>query len=325
MIRVGIAGYGDTGKKRAACINAHPRMEVVAYCDPSMDGDGAFINYQEMLVYSSQDMDALFVCLPNYLAPDATIMGLQKGLHVFCEKPPAESLDSLDSVRIWALQNQNLKLKYGFNHRYHYSIKKAKELIGNQRIIYMRGIYGKSRLMPFKGNWRSEKQYAGGGILLDQGIHMLDLFRYLSGEEFEPVGAIVSNGFYKASVEDNAYALLRSGSSEIHAFIHSSATTWNHRFYLEIGLEDMYLKLSGILSGTKSYGQEKLIVGRRRDGIQGNGIETVYTYLDDHSWRDEVNEFYECIVNDKPVTQGSVDDAIKTMELVFNIYKKGEE
>ena len=79
MIRVGIAGYGDTGKKRAKWIDAHPDMEVVGYCDPSYGGDGCFINYQEMLTYSAQDMDALFVCLPNCVAADAVMMGLEAG------------------------------------------------------------------------------------------------------------------------------------------------------------------------------------------------------------------------------------------------------
>ena len=324
MIRCGIAGFGDTGKKRYQWIKDHEDMRVSCYSDISSGGDGMWGDFHEMIMYESKYLDALFVCLPNYLAPDACIAGLKAGLHVFCEKPPGDTLEAVDAVRHFSNQNPDLKLKYGFNHRYHDSVMQAMDILPTLgKIIHMRGVYGKSRLTPFKGNWRSDKKYAGGGILLDQGIHMLDLFRYFAGAEFTGVQGVVSNGHYRKDVEDNAYAILTTDEGVVGT-IHSSATLWNHTFQLDIGCAHGYLKLSGILSGTKSYGEETLTVGKRALGMVGVQEETATKYLDDWSWKREIDEFYDCIVNNKPVVNGSVEDAMKSMELVFKIYSESK-
>ena len=152
ILHVGIAGYGDTGQKRKYWIDQHPYMRVVAVADIDLKafpkpGPHRYLKYKTMV--EDEDLDVLFVCLPNYVAAEACIFGLESGLHVFCEKPPADTLEAVDAVRYKSLEEDELKLKYGFNHRYHQSVKIAKDMIAQYgKIISMKGVYGKSRLMP---------------------------------------------------------------------------------------------------------------------------------------------------------------------------------
>jgi predicted dehydrogenase len=104
------------------------------------------------------------------------------------------------------------------------------------------------------------------------------------------------------------------------AMMHSTATQWRHRFKLEIFLERGALILSGILSGSKSYGQEALTIVYREDEANGNPRETTSTYIRDHSWRDEVAELTACILENRPVEVGTSLDALRTMELIYRIY-----
>lgn len=325
-LKVGIAGYGVVGTKRRYWIDQNPKFLTVAlsdikFTDEGMMPDGVhyYRTYDRLLQHQ---LDVLFVCLPNYLAAEATIAGLKHGLHIFCEKPPGRTVEDVKSVIEAEKRYPNLKLKYGFNHRYHNSVIEAKRMIDSGqygRVVNIKGIYGKSSIIPFSGGWRSERQFAGGGILLDQGIHMLDMIRYFAGN-FEEVKSFVSNDYWHHDVEDNAYAIMRNSLGCV-AMIHSTATQWQHRFRLEVTMEEALIELTGILSGTKSYGQEKLRLVPRKDGsIVGSFAEITTSYLEDNSWRDEVNEFAEVITKDQNVENGTSTDALKVMELVYKIY-----
>ena len=268
------------------------------------------------------DLDILYVCLTNDIAPVVTIAGLEKGLHVFCEKPPGRNVEDIKKVIEVEKQYPTLKLKYGFNHRYHDSIREALKIINSGSlgdVINIRGVYGKSRIIPFSGGWRSNRELAGGGILLDQGIHMLDLMR-LFCDDFIEVKSYVSNNFWQHDVEDNAYAIMKDNKGRI-AMLNSSATQWQHKFNLEISLTKGYLELHGILSGSKSYGEEKIVFGNRdKESNTGQMESTTIKFLDDNSWKDEILEFAEAIQNDKPIESGNSYDALETMKLVYRIY-----
>lgn len=329
-LRVGIAGYGIVGKRRRQFIDINPNMVTVAVSDINFGQEGftadsikCYPTYQGLF---NEKLDVLFVSLPNYLAAEATIAGLKRGLHVFCEKPPGRDVKDIEDVIEMEKKRPGLVLKYGFNHRYHDSVREALRIISAGElgeIINVRGAYGKSRVTPFSGNWRSERKYAGGGILLDQGIHIVDLMRLFCGE-FEDVKSYVSNSYWKHDVEDNVYALMRDGKGRI-AMLHSSATQWRHRFQLEIILTDGFLQLNGILSGTKSYGEEKLIIGRRDEADVGTLSEETVNYLEDNSWRDEVNEFADVVCNGDGIKAGNSSDALATMQLVYQIYYADSE
>ena len=327
-LRIGIAGYGVVGKRRRHFIDRQADLETVAVCDRTFpesgvfdDGLRYFTNYHDLL---KEDLDALFICLTNDIAPDVTIAGLEKGLHVFCEKPPGRTVGDVECMIECEGRHPDLILKFGFNHRHHDSVRDALEYLASGelgQVINMRGVYGKSKFVSFgaHSDWRINRDIAGGGILLDQGIHMVDLMR-LFGGEFNEVQSIVSNDFWKHDVEDNAYALMRSDRGVV-AMLHSTATQWRHRFSLEITLEKGALALSGILSGSKSYGAEKLTVAWADDDDQGDPKEQTTTYNNDPSWEREIAEFADAIRNGPEQMSGTSQDALLTMELVYRIYK----
>jgi len=329
-LKVGIAGYGVVGKLRRRFIDQHPVFKTVAVCDQKIlkqgqkvDGIKAFSNYKQLL---GEPLDVLFVCLPNYLAAEVTMAGLESGLHVFCEKPPGRDVSDIMRVIEVESAHTNQILKYGFNHRFHDSVRDALKIIESGElgeVNNLRGVYGKSKIIPFSGGWRAERKHAGGGILLDQGIHMVDLMRLFCGE-FDEVKSFITNNYWKHDVEDNAYALMRDKNGRI-AMLHSSATQWQHRFTLEIALTEGYLELRGILSGSKSYGQERLIIGRRDESDIGSLRSETLTYLEDNSWSDEIYEFADAIVNGNGFQHGTSNDALATMKLVYRIYNADKE
>jgi len=324
-LRIGIAGYGVVGKRRRQYIDEHPELVCVAVCDQKLPGTGTFDDgvrhYRHYSKLLEEDLNALFVCIPNDIAPAATIAGLEKGLHVFCEKPPGKTVGDIERVIETEKAHPSLKLKYGFNHRYHDSVRDALELVRSGElgaVISLRGLYGKSAIISFESDWRTERDIAGGGILLDQGIHMVDLMRLFAGE-FEQIHSYVTNSFWKHDVEDNAYALMRMERGVI-AMLHSSATQWRHRFQLDITLEKGTLILSGILSGSKSYGAETLTVAWAADDDRGNPREQTTRYNEDNSWRDEIGEFADAVLRGRPIENGSSLDALRTMQSVYRIY-----
>jgi predicted dehydrogenase len=325
-LRVGIAGYGMVGKVRHAVATAHPRLDVVAVCDQAFPapttldtGLRCWPSYKQLL---DEELDTLFICLPNYLAAEVTIAGLDRGLHVFCEKPPGRDVEDVLRVRECEARHPGLVLMYGFNHRYHDSVRDALQIVNSGelgRIVDMRGVYGKSQMIRFDtdSTWRIERALAGGGILLDQGIHMVDLMRLFAGE-FVEVHSYVTNAFWEHDVEDNAYALMRTEDGVV-ALLHSSATQWRHTFNLDITLERGAVVLSGILSSTKSYGAETLKLVFKGENDAGDPREQTTRYNSDNSWSEEVAAFAAAI-DGAPVSAGSSEDALRTMELVYRIY-----
>ncbi len=327
MLKVGIAGYGVVGKRRHACVDRHAELELVAVCDRRFDSDGEmpdgirfYTDYRKLL---GEELDVLFVCMTNDIAPEVTMAGLERELHVFCEKPPGRTVEDIRRVIECEKRHPGLKLMYGFNHRYHESVQDALSIVQRGelgRLINLRGVYGKSKLITFnQPDWRTRREIAGGGVLLDQGIHMVDLMRLFAGE-FTEVHSIVSNGHWGFDVEDNAYALMRTGEGVV-GMLNSSATQWRHRFHLDINLERGSLILGGILSGSKSYGAETLtVVYADPDKDSGDPREQITRYNWDPSWDEEIRVFAGCIVDDTPVGSGSSQDALATMRLVYQIY-----
>ncbi|MGB6306243.1 MAG: Gfo/Idh/MocA family oxidoreductase, partial [Steroidobacteraceae bacterium] len=326
-LRVGIAGFGVVGKRRKDCVARHSALRVVAVCDQTLEGEGTFSdgvryyrNYRRLL---TEKLDVLIVCLTNDVAAEVTMAGLDAGVHVFCEKPPGRSVEDIAKVIECERRHPRLKLMYGFNHRYHESVQDALRILHSGelgRVINMRGMYGKAKLVTFnQPDWRTKRKIAGGGVLLDQGIHMVDLMRLFAGE-FTEVSSFISNSHWGYDVEDNAYAIMRTPAGVV-GMLNSSATQWRHRFHLDINLERGSLILGGILSGTKSYGAETLTVVRADpDNDQGDPREQLTRYNHDPSWDAEIAAFATSILSDTPVQSGTSDDALRTMRVVFRIY-----
>ena len=331
-LRVGIIGYGKIGKIRHECIKKHPSLELIGMCDlhpgASQDSGVAFYpDYRELLNASP---DIVFVCTYNCYIPEITVEAISRGIHAFTEKPPGRVVEDVIRIRDAAEKKGGVKVKFGFNHRYHEGIIEAKAIVDKGRfgkIMWMRGVYGKAGGPEYDKNWRNNRNLSGGGILIDQGIHMLDLFRYFCGE-FNEVKSFIGRSYWPVEVEDNVFALLRNSETGQTAMIHSSATQWQHKFLLEIYMERGYLEIDGILSSTQTYGRETLKIAKcvyDENGYPLPNPQEIMTYYDnDNSWNTEINDFVGCIKENKPVTNGNIEDAIKTMELVQRIYNDDE-
>ena len=326
ILKAGIIGYGYMGEIRERMINQIPELELIGIYDTDtrvrdkIKKEYLLDSFERLL---EDDVDIIFVCTPNVFSPKLCIESMKKGKHVFCEKPPGRHIQDIEDVI--NAEKGDVKLMFGFNHRFHPGVIKAKVMIDSGRlgkIVSMRGVYGKSGGMNFKESWRNDKNVSGGGILLDQGIHMLDLFLYLCGD-FDKVKCFTANSFWNFTVEDNACVMMKNSSGQT-AMLHSSATLWKHTFKLDIILENGYLIVEGLLSKSGSYGREKLILGKRQfenetDAV-GNPSEEV-TYFDrDESWELEVKEFVKCIKEKQDVTVSSSQDAYKVMKVIERAY-----
>ena len=331
-LRTAIIGMGKMGRIRKHELDAHPGFEVVAVCDLYEDMADEFsglLFFKQWKEILSLDLDTVFVCTYNNVSPDIVCAALKKGCHVFCEKPPGSSVK--DVKRIISVEETagDRVLKFGFNHRFHHAIMEAKAIVENGRygrILWARGVYGKAGGLFFEKNWRSDKSLAGGGILLDQGIHMLDLMRYIV-RDFVDVKSFVENLYWKeVPLEDNAFALMKTADGKV-AMVHSSATHWKHRFSLDIFMEDGYLCINGLLTSTRSYGDESITFAKKQFEDEAYAFgrpreETIFFDRDD-SWGLENEEFYDCIIGKKKRPQGNSDDALKAMQLVERIYVTG--
>lgn len=326
MIRVGIIGYGKMGRIRAQAVQESGRGEVVAIHDPAYESSAGMppSALSPVTIFDDPGIDAIFICTPNYLNKPLTLSGLRSGKHVFCEKPPA--FTAADMVEIRTVEQQSGKLlMYGFNHRHHESVQKMKQVVdGGEmgRVLWMRGRYGKEVNEDFFKSWRAKKELSGGGIMLDQGIHMLDLMLYLGGG-FDEVQAMVSNLYWKIDgVEDNVFANFRGSKTHICASLHSTMTQWRYIFSMEIFMESGAMILNGLKTTSGAYGDEDLSIKRNRQH-SGRGTfdsEERFIYHSDTSWASEVGHFLESIQDNKSVTLGNSTDALIVMRLIDQIY-----
>ena len=282
-----------------------------------------FVNSLDDL-FDNKNIEIIFVCTPNYLNKKLTIESLKKEKHVFCEKPPGLNAKDIEDVII-AENKYKKTLMYGFNHRHHDSIQKIKQIVDKKefgRILWMRGRYGKSVETDFYKNWRSKKEYSGGGILIDQGIHMLDIFLYLAGD-FDKIQAAVSNLYWDLDIEDNVFAMLQNSKNKIAASLHSTMTQWRNLFSLEVFFEKGYVVLNGLNTSSKSYGEEILNIAKNRSLAPAaiwEEEETIHFKID-NSWEKEIIEFNKSIIeNTKPIIGNSLE-ALQLMKVIDEIYK----
>lgn len=327
MIRCGIIGYGKMGKTRERALLETGRGKVIATFDTVKGSppEGArWANEAEQII-NDPEVEAVFICTPNYRNKPLTIAALEAGKHVFCEKPPAFTAPEVREIQA-VEEKSGRRLMYGFNHRHHSSIRQMKKIIESGslgKVLWMRGRYGKEVDEAFFTGWRADRKLAGGGIMLDQGIHMLDLFVYLGGG-FDEVQAMVSNLLWKMDgIEDNVFVNLRSKETGVCASLHSTMTQWRYIFSLEVFLEKGALILNGLKTSSGAYGDEELTVKTNADKLAGNfASEEKLVYHEDESWRSEVDHFFDAIREERKPHLGSSNDALVVMSLMDKIYDR---
>jgi predicted dehydrogenase len=287
-----------------------------------------YLDWRECL--DAERYDAVFVCTYNNTIADVVCKALEKGSHVFSEKPPGRNLDDTNQMYEASCRYPDRILKFGFNHRFHHSVIEAKSLVDSGilgKVVCARGVYGKAGDPKLLTPWRSDRNIAGGGILLDQGIHMLDLLYYFLGD-FTLIHGMTDNfGGLTGGLDDNAFAILRTADGKT-ASLHSSAMQWRHKFNLEIVCTHGYITLSGLITSTNSYGEETLSFFKRDIGLtsgpMGKPVEQTYFFTKDDSWELELEEFHDAVLGHRTHYNGNIKDALSIMSYVTKIYEDSD-
>jgi predicted dehydrogenase len=323
---VGIIGFGKMGQTRAESLLRDGRAQIAQVYDVSLPaGVSHPVAGSAQEIIDNPAITSVFICATNEVNKPLTLAALAAGKHVFCEKPPAFTAEDVREIMA-AERASGRVLMYGFNHRHHAGVMKMKQVIDSGaygRVLWMRGRYGKSVDGDYIKTWRADRARAGGGILLDQGIHMLDLFLHIAGTPFDEVHALVSSRYWKIpGIEDNVFAIMRSSETGVEVSFHSTMTQWRHLFSLEVFLERGYLVLNGLKTSSGSYGEEELTIAKNRATAPAAnfGSEERLHYATDTSWDREAEHFMDAVTLGMPVTYGNSAQALEVMSLVDRIY-----
>lgn len=330
-IKVAIIGMGRMGACRYNTMKAHGGYEIVSLCDNNdkrLEGysEKKYTNWKECI--DAEELDAIVVCTYNAFIPQIVCYALDKGLAVFSEKPPGRNLeDALSMKESYDKANKPI-LKFGFNHRYHYSVIEARALVDSGilgEVVCARGVYGKAGNPRFSEEWRNQTDISGGGILLDQGIHMLDLMYYFLGEFTNIQSSVDQLVWRELETEDSAFSILKTANGKV-ASLHSSAIQWRHKFSLDLILTKGFISLNGLFTSTNSYGEEQITYYYKdldeKTGKLGRPMEHTLCFDHDDSWMLEMSEFYKMVMEGTDAVQGSIYDAVYLMKMISEIYMK---
>lgn len=327
MLKFGIIGYGKMGIIRHEAVKKTSTGEVVAIhgFGPDEVPEDLRTDYKEIL--ANPEIDAVFICSVNSMNKALTIEALEAGKHVFCEKPPAFNAAEVEEIRAVEAKTDRI-LMYGFNHRHHGAAVKMREVVDSGelgKILWMRGRYGKSVDENYLTTWRADPKLAGGGILIDQGIHMVDLFLHLAGE-FDEIQSMVSSLYWNIpEIEDNVFAMFRNSETGCVASLHSTMIQWRHLFSLEVFMERGYMVLNGLKTSSNTYGAEQLVIAKNRSVAPAATWreESSEIFEADESWESEAKIFADWINNgEKHVNGGDSLSALRVMKVVDRIYSE---
>jgi predicted dehydrogenase len=262
------------------------------------------------------DLDVVVVSTTTDALAGVTLAAVRSGKHVLVEKPAARSSDELVPV-IDAARRAGVMVKVGFNHRFHPAFKAARKLVDEGAIgplLYARARYGHGGRLGYDREWRADPAVAGGGELLDQGVHLIDLARWFLGD-FAEVRGEAATFYWDMPVEDNGFVWLRTRTGQV-AWLHASCTEWKNLFCFELFGRTGKLQIDG-LGG--SYGLERLSYYRMLPRM-GPPETTIWEYPgEDRSWHDEFAQLTSAIKGGGRVW-GDLEDARAALDVVSRVY-----
>jgi predicted dehydrogenase len=322
-MRFAIVGCGLIGQKRAAAIARlghrtvlavdHAKDRAVALAGP-LDARPAT---DFRAATEAADVDAVVVATPHAELSAIATACLETGKHALVEKPAGRNLAEVSAVAK-AADAAGRIAKVGYNHRFHPAMRKAREIVDRGelgQLMFVRGRYGHGGRPGYDREWRFERAISGGGELVDQGSHLIDLAQWFLGE-FTGVTAALRTFFWDADVEDNAFLTLSTSDGRI-AWLHASWSEWKNMFSLEIYGRDGKLEINGLGA---SYGVESLTFYRMLPGM-GPPETTRWEYpFPDRSWDTETAEFIAAIDEGRrPI--GDAAEAVACMSVIERIYQ----
>ncbi|MBV8802573.1 MAG: Gfo/Idh/MocA family oxidoreductase [Gammaproteobacteria bacterium] len=321
-MNIAIIGCGLIGQKRAktlenACLTVcvdHIK-EKAEYLAKQYPGCIALTDWKEAI--ARPDVDIVIISTLHATLAEIGLAATLAGKHVLMEKPAARRTQELSPL-IEASQKNNTLIRVGFNHRYHRAFRKARELVDQDAIgdlMFIRARYGHGGRIGYDKEWRAQPELSGGGELIDQGVHLIDLARWFLGD-FTEVQGHANTYYWDMPVDDNAFMLLKTPKKQI-AFLHASCTEWKNLFSFEIYGRKGKIDITG-LGG--SYGTERITFYKMLPTM-GPPETFIWEYpMIDDSWQVEMNEFLEDIrENRQPAV--NIYDAHATLKIVEEIYK----
>ncbi|HEX4583508.1 MAG TPA: Gfo/Idh/MocA family oxidoreductase [Burkholderiaceae bacterium] len=320
--RVGIVGCGLIGQRRAKAVGGNGRIVACADLDEKRasavaapQGAQIFLDWRELVALPG--VDVVIVATPHDALASITHAAVEAGKHVLVEKPAARSLAELEPV-IAAARRRAAKVHVGFNHRYHRALRKAREIFDSGalgELMFIRARYGHGGRVGYDQEWRARPEISGGGEMIDQGPHLIDLARWFLGD-FSQVQGFAHTYYWDMPVDDNGFLLLRTPKQQV-AFLHASCTEWKNLFSMEIYGRQGKLDIAG-LGG--SYGVERLTWYRMLPQM-GPPETLAWEYpMGDDSWEVETAEFFEDIRLDRAPTPG-LRDAAECLRIIGQIYR----
>ena len=320
--RVGIIGCGLIGQKRAKALG---KGRLVACADIDEVRAKALAGQSGAMVYGDwrgllclPEVDIVVIATLHDSLAEITLAAVEAGKHVLVEKPAARNPAELEPVMA-AAERHCVKVHVGFNHRYHPAFRQARELFeagALGELMFIRARYGHGGRLGYDKEWRANPELSGGGELIDQGPHLIDLARWFLGE-FEEVQGFAHTYYWDMPVDDNGFMLLKTAKRQV-AFLHASCTEWKNLFSMEIYGRNAKLEISG-LGG--SYGIERLTYYKMLPEM-GPPETTTWEYpMDDDSWALELDDFYDDIRLNREPSAG-LSDAYAALRVIERIYKE---
>jgi predicted dehydrogenase len=320
---VAIVGCGVIGQKRAHALGS---ARLIACADAARDraealaltsaGAAAFDDWRAAV--DCAGVDIVIVATTNDALAESAGVAVNAGKHVLVEKPAGRSSAEIDAV-IDAAARQHRLVRVGFNHRYHAALRQAHEIAESGalgELMFVRGRYGHGGRPGYDREWRANPSLSGGGELIDQGVHLIDLSRWFL-HDFSSVQGFAHTYFWDMPVDDNAFLLLRTAVDQT-AFLHVSCTEWKNLFSFEIYGRTGKLHIEG-LGG--SYGVERLSRYTMLPEM-GPPDTTIWEYpRADRSWALEFDEFLEDIRLGRPPS-ASLADARAALAIVEQVHQQ---
>jgi len=327
LMNIAIIGCGLIGEKRLGALKKHKLLYAI---DPKITraerlciqkGEGKAVAAWEDIV-ANKSLDLVVIATTNNLLAPIAAAFLRENKQILVEKPAGRSPEDIQQV-LEAQKTSSAFALVGFNHRFHPSFLKAKQIVQSGQLgelMFIRGRYGHGGRLGYEKEWRFDKDLAGGGELLDQGVHLIDLARWIIGEEFTKVSGHADRYFWESELEDNGFIDLQTDTGK-SAWLQVSATEWKNMFCMEIYGKHGKLQIDG-LGG--SYGLERLSYYKMLPEM-GPPETTIWEYpFSDKSWEKECNYFVNCIENGTP-PDGDLSDAASALEIVHSIYRRSRQ
>lgn len=325
-LRVGIVGCGLIGRKRAESLR--PQDEVIGATDVLPEaaqrlaadfGGRACTNAAELLAL---EPDVVVVATSHDQLARLSAEALEAGADVLVEKPAGLGLAEVEELSRIADRTSRV-VKVGFNHRFHPGLARAAAEVHSGvhgELMHIRARYGHGGRPGYDREWRAQPARSGGGELVDQGMHLLDLVHWLAGP-LPLHSALLRTQFWDAPVEDNAALILgvTDDRTAPWAMLHVSWTEWKNMFSLEIYCRTAKLQVDGLV---RSYGPQTLRIYRMKPELGPPELEEVHFPDDDVSWTAEWEHFAAVLAGDVPLL-GSLADAQYAWARVEDAYAAG--